>query len=221
MNFTLPRRLFAEFIGTGLLLACVVGSGIMAKNLAGGNAAIALLGNTVATGAILHVLITMLGPISGAHFNPVVSVVFGLRHDMPWRDVMAYLPVQMAGAIFGVILAHMMFDMAAIQVSETARTGTGIWIGECVATFGLVGTILITLKFRPEAVAQSVALFVTAGYWFTSSTCFANPAVAIARSLTDTMSGIRPGDLPYFIVFEVIGAAVAYYVCRWLLRAQS
>lgn len=218
MTFTLSRRIFAEFVGSAVLLAVIVGSGIMAEKLAGGNVAVALLGNTIPTGAILFVLITMLGPISGAHFNPVVSVVFAARGEFSWKDAFAYMPAQVIGGIIGVIVANAMFGLELVQIAETARTGAGQWIGEVVATFGLVVTILLTLKFRADAVPMSVALFVTAGYWFTSSTSFANPAVSIARCFSNTFAGIRPVDAPLFILFEIVGATIAYFVCRWLLR---
>ena len=221
MTFSLSRRLFAEFSGTAFLLAGIVGSGIMAEKLAGGNIGVALLGNTIATGAILYVIITMLGPISGAHLNPVVSAVFAARGDFSWKDAYAYIPVQILGGIAGVILANAMFGLELVQVAETARTGVGQWIGEIVATFGLVIAILLTLKFRPEAVPTAVALFVTAGYWFTSSTSFANPAVSIARCFTNTFDGIRPIDALFFIIFEIIGATIAYFVGRWLLRSET
>ena len=217
MSFTLSRRLFAEFVGTAFLLAGIVGSGIMADKLAGGNVGVALLGNTIATGAILYVVITMLGPVSGAHLNPVVSAIFAARGEFSWKDAFAYMPAQIIGGIVGVILANAMFGLELVQIAQTARTGSGQWIGEIVATFGLVAAILLTLRFRPEAVPTSVALFVVAGYWFTSSTSFANPAVSIARCFTNTFDGIRPVDAPFFIIFEIIGAGLAFFVCRWLL----
>ena len=190
----LPRKLVAEGLGTLLLLATVIGSGIMAENLAGGNDAVALLGNTLATGAILAVLITMLGPISGAHFNPAVTLAFVLRREIDARTAAAYVGVQVVGGLAGAVLAHAMFDMDLLQVSTKARTGMGQWLAEGVATFGLVATILATLKARPSAVAAMVGLYISAGYWFTASTSFANPAVTVARSFTDTFSGIAPAD---------------------------
>lgn len=202
----LPQRLTAEALGTALLLATVVGSGIMAERLAGGNVALALLGNTLPTGAMLVVLITMLGPLSGAHFNPAVSLVFFLRREIPAREALAYAAVQFAGAALGVLIAHGMFDMSLLQVSDKARTGLGQGFSEAVATFGLVLTILLTLRAKPQAVAMSVGLYITAAYWFTASTSFANPAVTVARALTDTFSGIRPDDVTGFIAAQIIGA---------------
>lgn len=215
------RKLAAEFIGTAFLLATVVGSGIMAERLAGGNEAIALLGNTIPTGAILAVLITMLGPISGAHFNPAVTLAFLLRRDIAVRDGALYIAVQIAGGIAGVWAAHLMFDESIIQFSAKVRTGGGQWFAEGIATFGLVLTILATLKARENAVAMTVGLYITAAYWFTASTSFANPAVTIARSFSDTFSGIRPTDAPLFIVAEIAGATVATVMCGWLLTDQE
>ena len=180
------QRYFAEFIGTAFLLATVVGSGIMAESLANGNTAIALLGNTIATGAILFVLISLLGPISGAHFNPAVSLVFVLRNDLSRKDGVAYLLMQIVGAIVGTFAAHMMFELDLLQTSQTDRTGPAQWFSEWVATFGLVLVILGMIKVKAEAVAASVGLYISAAYWFTASTSFANPAVTLARSLTDT-----------------------------------
>ena len=214
----LPRKLVAEGLGTLLLLATVIGSGIMAENLAGGNDAVALLGNTLATGAILAVLITMLGPISGAHFNPAVTLAFVLRREIDARTAAAYVGVQVVGGLAGAVLAHAMFDVDVLQVSTKARTGMGQWLAEGVATFGLVATILATLKARPSAVAAMVGLYISAGYWFTASTSFANPAVTVARSFTDTFSGIAPVDAPAFIVAQFVGAAVATGLMAWLLR---
>ena len=214
----LPRKLVAEGLGALLLLATVIGSGIMAENLAGGNDAVALLGNTLATGAILAVLITMLGPISGAHFNPAVTLAFVLRREIDARTAAAYVGVQVAGGLAGAVLAHAMFDVDVLQVSTKARTGMGQWLAEGVATFGLVATILATLKARPSAVAAMVGLYISAGYWFTASTSFANPAVTVARSFTDTFSGIAPVDAPAFIVAQFVGAAVATGLMAWLLR---
>ena len=212
------RKLVAEGLGTLLLLATVIGSGIMAENLAGGNDAVALLGNTLATGAILAVLITMFGPISGAHFNPAVTLAFLLRREIDARTAAAYLVVQIAGGLAGAVLAHAMFDMDLVQVSTKARTGMGQWLAEGVATFGLVATILATLKARPSAVAAMVGLYISAGYWFTASTSFANPAVTIARSFTDTFSGIAPAHAPAFIVAQFLGALVATGLMAWLLK---
>lgn len=217
MTYDLPRRLAAEFIGTAFLLATVVGSGIMAESLAGGNVAIALLGNTIPTGAILYVLITLFGPMSGAHFNPAVTAVFTLRGDLRAGDAGPYVLAQVLGGLAGVVAAHLMFDQAAIQFSDTVRTGPAQWFSEAVATFGLVLSILIALRSRPDAVPLVVALYITAAYWFTASTSFANPAVTIARSFSDTFAGIRPTDMPWFIAAQMAGALAALAVCRWLL----
>ena len=217
-HFDLPRRLAAEAIGTAGLLAVVIGSGIMGESLAGGNVAIALLGNTIATGAILVVLILGLGPLSGAHFNPAVTLAFLIRREIPPGEAMLYVLVQILGGLGGALLAHAMFELPLLQVSETIRTGPSQWLAEWVATFGLVATILATLRFRPEAVAYAVGLFITAGYWFTASTSFANPAVTIARSFTNTFSGIVPGNAPAFILAQCVGAAAATLVFAWLLR---
>ena len=214
----IARKLVAEVLGTLLLLATVVGSGIMAENLAGGNGAIALLGNTLATGAILAVLITMLGPISGAHFNPAVTLAFLVRREIDPKTAAAYVGVQVAGGLAGAVLAHAMFDVDLLQVSTKTRTGMGQWLAEGVATFGLVATILATLKARRTAVAAMVGLYISAGYWFTASTSFANPAVTIARSFTDTFSGIAPADAPAFIAAQFVGALVATGLMVWLLR---
>ena len=211
------RRLVAEFTGTLLLLATVVGSGIMGEQLAGGNDAIALLGNTIATGAILVVLILMFGAISGAHFNPAVTLAFLLRGDIAFREAVPYWAAQVTGGLAGMIIAHAMFDQDLLQASTNARTGAGQWLAETVATFGLVATILAVLRFRAEAVAYAVGLYITAGYWFTASTSFANPAVTVARSFTDTFSGIQPEHAPGFILAQCVGAVIATYLFRWLL----
>ena len=189
------QRIAAEALGTGLLLATVIGSGIMGERLAGGNVALALLGNTLATGAMLVVLITMFGPISGAHFNPAVSAVFTLRGELHPRDLAAYVLAQVAGGIAGVLIAHGMFEESMLQISTKARSGPAQWLSEAVAAFGLVLTILLTLRVNPAAVATSVGLYITAAYWFTASTSFANPAVTVARALSDTFAGIRPADV--------------------------
>ena len=214
----LGQRLAAEAIGSFFLFTCVIGSGIMAANLSGGNDAVALLGNTIATGAILFVLITMLGPISGAHMNPAVSLVAASRGDLPWRDAAAYIVAQLAFGILGAWAAHLMFDLPTLQLSVKARTGLGQWVGEAVATFGLILTILGTVRFRREWIAPSVALYITAAYWFTSSTSFANPAITVARSLSDTFAGIAPHDVPQFILAQLLGAALAAITARWLFR---
>jgi glycerol uptake facilitator-like aquaporin len=220
-EFDLPRRAVAEFLGTWLLVATVVGSGIMAENLAGGNVAVALLGNTIATGAILVVLIAMLGPISGAHFNPAVSLVFLMAGELPAASFGLYLAAQVAGGVAGTMTAHLMFDLPLLQMSEHVRHGPSQFLSEIVASFGLIATILGCRRFRADIVPVAVALYVVAGYWFTASTCFANPAVAIARSLTNTFSGIRPVDAPWFILAEIVGAVIAALLFRWLLAAPS
>ena len=214
----LGRRLAAEGIGSFFLFAAVIGSGIMADSLSAGNDAIALLGNTVATGAILFVLITMLGPISGAHMNPAVSLVAASRRELRWRDAAAYIATQMAFGILGAWAAHVMFELPILQFSAKARTGAGPWLGEAIATFGLILTILGTVRYRPNAVAASVGLYITAAYWFTSSTSFANPAITVARSLSDTFSGIAPGDVPMFVIAQLAGAAGAALAARVLFR---
>lgn len=210
------RQLIAEGLGSGLLFACVVGSGIMAEALAGGNVAIALLGNTLATGAILYVLITILGPISGAHFNPAVTLVMRLRGEIATREALAFVVVQLAGGIIGIWLTHLMFDLPILQYSTKARAGIGNWTGEFVATFGLLLTILGAVRYRPDNVPAAVALYIVAGYWFTSSTSFANPAIAVARSLSNSFAGIAPHDVPLFIVSQLAGALAAYAVGRVL-----
>jgi glycerol uptake facilitator-like aquaporin len=215
------RMWFAEFIGTAFLLATVVGSGIMAEQLAGGNVAIALLGNTIPTGAILVVLITMLGPISGAHFNPAVSLVFALRGELAWQQCGIYIVFQIIGGIIGVWAAHMMFGDTLLQFSSKIRSGPSQWFAEGVATFGLVFTILATLRAKPDAVAMAVGLYITAAYWFTASTSFANPAVTIARGFSDTFAGIRPADVPGFILAQLAAAVIAWLVCKWLLQDRS
>jgi len=221
LNYSFSQKLAAEALGTALLLATVVGSGIMAETLAGGNVAIALLGNTIATGAILVVLILMFGSLSGAHFNPAVTLSFLIRREISARDAVAYVVVQIAAGVAGVVIAHLMFAEPALAASVKNRTGFPQWLGEFVATFGLVATILGTLKFRPEAVPYAVGLFITAGYWFTSSTSFANPAVTIARSLTNSFSGILPAHAPGFIVAQLMGAVAATLLLGWLLTAKD
>jgi glycerol uptake facilitator-like aquaporin len=212
----LPRRIVAEGLGTALLVATVVGSGIMADRLTD-DVAVALLGNTLPTGAILIVLITILGPISGAHFNPAVTLVFALRREIEAKAALAYVAAQVAGGVAGTFLAHAMFELPILQASVTARTGTGQWTAEAVATFGLVFTILAGLRFRSDAIPWLVGLYITAAYWFTASTSFANPAVAIARAFSDTFAGIRPIDLPGFIAAEFLGAVIAMVFAGWLL----
>jgi glycerol uptake facilitator-like aquaporin len=210
------RRLAAEGIGSFFLFATVIGSGIMAETLAGGNIAVALLGNTIATAAMLFVLITMLGPVSGAHFNPAVSLVMALRGLLSWRDMIAYTAVQIGCGILGAWAAHLMFDMNIVQASVKTRSGIGQWTGEFIATFGLLLTIFGTERHRPQWISASVALYITAAYWFTSSTSFANPAITIARSLTDSFSGIAPVDVPMFILAQLAGAICASWVSGWL-----
>ncbi len=221
MGFSTIQKLGAEAVGTAMLLAIVVGSGIMGETLANGNVAIALLGNTIATGAGLVILITIFGPVSGAHFNPAVTLAFVLRRDIQPTLGGAFVLVQLAGGVAGVYLAHIMFDAEILQQSTNARAGVGQLTGEAVATFGLVLTILGALRFRPESVAMSVGLFITAGYWFTSSTSFANPAVTIARMLTDTFAGIRPLDAPGFIVVQLIAATLATVTARALFTPRD
>lgn len=214
MVYTGPQRLAAETLGTGLLVATVVGSGIMAERLSSGNVAVALRGNTLPTAAILYALITVFGPVSGAHFNPVVSFVFALRRDLRWASLGPFVAAQVVGGILGTLLAHVMFDLPLVQFSATARTGPAQWASEIVATFALVLTILGTIRHRPEVVPVSVALVTTAAYWFTASTSFANPAVTIARALSNTFAGISPADVPAFVVAQALGAGLG------LLTAQ-
>jgi glycerol uptake facilitator-like aquaporin len=221
MNFDLTRRLTAEALGTFILVMAVVGSGIMAAKLAGGNQAIALLCNTLATGAVLFVIITIFAPISGAHFNPAVSLVMMLRGELDRPTTLAYIAVQIVGGCLGAVAAHLMFGLDLLQFGSTARTGLGQWVGEFIATFGLVATILGCIRFKPEAVATAVGLYITSAYWFTASTSFANPAVTIARSLSDTFAGIAPGDVPGFIVAELLGAFAAAVVFAWLFASPA
>jgi len=218
---SLSRRLAAEFGGTALLLATVVGSGIMADRLAGGNVAVALLGNTIPTGAILVVLITALGPVSGAHFNPAVTLAFLIRREIRGSTAFSYLLAQVVGGIIGTLVAHAMFEEAVWQLSANTRTGPAQWLSEVVATFGLVGTIFAALRWRPDGVAWMVGLYITAAYWFTASTSFANPAVTLARALTDTFSGIRPIDAPAFIAAQCVGAVIATIALGWLLHPKG
>lgn len=225
MTYRLSQRLAAEGLGTGLLVATVVGSGIMAETLAGGDIGLALLANTIATGAGLFVLITIFGPVSGAHMNPVVSGVFALRREIGWRTAGLFMLAQIIGGIVGTLLAHAMFEQPLIQFSDHARTGTAQWLSESVATFTLVLTILGTLRSRPAAVPVAVALVIVAAYWFTASTSFANPAVTIARALSDTFAGIAPGDVAPFILAQTVGGALAWAVAQgvfgWTPRADE
>src|SRR3981081_1349257 len=216
-EYDLPRRLAAEALGTALLVATVVGSGIMAESLTK-DVALALLGNTLPTGAILVVLISIFGPISGAHFNPALTLVFALKRELMPRDALLYIAVQIAGGIAGTIMAHAMFALPLLDASLKMRTGGAQWLAEGVAAFGLVATILAGIRFARASVPWLVGLYITAAYWFTASTSFANPAVAIARSLTNTFSGIRPVDLPGFIAAEFCGAIAAMLLINWLLR---
>ncbi len=218
--FDLQRRLVAEALGTCLLVATVVGSGIMADTLTD-DTALALLGNTLATGAVLVVLITIFGSISGAHFNPAVSLVFALKRDLPHRDLWLYVAAQIAGGIAGTMAAHLMFDLPVIEASLKVRTGGSQWFSEWVASFGLVAVILGGVRFEQKSVPWLVGLYITAAYWFTASTSFANPAVALARSLTNTFSGIRPLDLPGFVIAELLGALCALALMNWLLRQPA
>ena len=217
----LTGRLLAEALGSFFLFATVVGSGIMAERLAGGNIAVALLGNTAATGAMLFVLIAMLGPVSGAHFNPAVSLIMRLRGEIDSKALLAYVLVQIAAGILGVWAAHIMFDLPVIQFSVKARTGLGQWTGEFIATFGLLLTILGTARMRPAVVPASVALYITAAYWFTSSTSFANPAIAIARSLSDSFAGIAAANVPGFIAAQLAGAIAAHWTAKVLFQGDD
>jgi len=219
-GFDLPRRLVAEALGTGLLVATVVGSGIMAESLTK-DVALALLGNTLATGAILVVLITILGPISGAHLNPVVSLVFALKRELPPSAALSYGVAQIVGGFLGTVLAHAMFARPLIEASLKIRSGSGQWLAEGVATFGLLVAILAGVRLERASVPWLVGLYITAAYWFTSSTSFANPAVVIARSMTNSFSGIRPLDIPGFIAAECGGAVLAMLLVGWLLRATG
>jgi glycerol uptake facilitator-like aquaporin len=222
MTDTFPpaQRLAAEALGTGLLVATVVGSGIMADKLAGGNVALALLGNTIPTGAILVVLILGLGPVSGAHFNPAVSLIMGLTRALPWTEVGSYTLAQIVGGCLGTLAAHGMFDLPLLQFAVKSRTGAAQWFAEFVATFGLLVTILAVVRFRIEAIPYAVGLYITAAYWFTASTSFANPAVTMARALTNAFAGIAPGNVPMFIVAQVLGGLGAMALMQWLLRSE-
>lgn len=215
------QTLLSEFLGTLLLVCTVIGSGIMAAELAAGNDAIALLGNTIATGAILYVLITIFGPVSGAHFNPVVSLVMYLLKEMPATMMMAYIIAQIFGGLLGTALAHSMFDQEIFQLSVNARSGLSQYGAEIVATFGLLMTILLGRQSRPEAVPMLVGLYITAAYWFTASTSFANPAVTIARTFTDSFSGIAYGDTPFFIIAQIVGGLIALFIAGFLLQAKD
>ena len=216
---SLAQRAMAEFLGTAFLLAAVVGSGIMGQRLAGGNIALALLCNTLATGAILPVIILMFGSVSGAHFNPAVSLAFALRGELSWQIALLYVTVQVVAAIAGVWIAHLMFDLPVWQISTTVRWGGGQWLAEAVATFGLVLTIFGCVARAPSAVPYAVGLYIGSAYWFTASTSFANPAVTIARSLSDTFAGIAPSGAPSFIAAQFVGMFAAVIVARVIWRA--
>ena len=217
----LSRRLFAEWFGTMMLVATVVGSGIMAERLAGGNVALALLGNTIATGAILVVLISILGPVSGAHFNPAVSFAFVLRRTIAPHIAVLYVLWQIIGGLCGTVLAHLMFEEPLFQISVNLRSGPAQYASEFIATLGLLVVIFGGIRFTQTAIPWLVGLYITAAYWFTASTSFANPAVTIARSFTDSFSGISPTDMPFFIIAQLLGAAVASLICGWLFAEQN
>jgi len=221
MKEPLSRRLIAEGLGTALLVATVVGSGIMAEQLAGGNQAVALLGNTIPTGAILIVLITILGPVSGAHFNPAVTLVFAARGETPWSEVLPYIVVQCVGGVLGTVLAHLMFDLAPLAIGIKARSGPSQWLAEAVATFSLVLTILGGLRYAPTAIPWLVGLVITAAYWFTASTSFANPAVTLARGFTTTFAGIAMNHVPAFVIAQLVGAAVGAIVSSALFPSRA
>jgi glycerol uptake facilitator-like aquaporin len=218
---SIARRLLAEALGTAILVATVVGSGIMAERLAGGNQAIALLGNTIPTGAILVVIITILRPISGAHFNPAVTLVLAARREIPWGEVAPYIVVQCLGGIAGTALAHLMFDLAPFAIGTTVRSGPSQWLAEAVATFTLITAIVGGLRYAPTAIPWLVGLTITAAYWFTSSTSFANPAVTLARGLTTTFAGIALNHVPGFIAAQLVGAAAAAILCQGLFPAPE
>lgn len=221
MNPSLDRRLAAEAVGTALLLAAVVGSGIMAERLSGGNGALALLANAVATGAALAALILTFEPISGAHFNPAVTIAMAAGRQVPWRSVLPYAAAQVLGAIAGVWLAHLMFDLPILELSARRRDGVGQWAGECTATFGLIAVIESGRRHFAKALPGAVAAYITAAYWFTSSTSFANPAVTLARSLTDTFAGIGPANVPAFVIAQFTGAIAAVLAFRWFDRRRG
>ena len=218
---TTGRRLAGELLGTAFLLATVIGSGIMGERLAGGNVAIALLGNTIATGAALVVLIVVFAPISGAHFNPAVTLVAVLRRDIAVPLALAYVAAQVAGAVLGAFAAHAMFEEPILQISTKLRDGPAQAFAEFVATFGLVATIIASVRFRPELTPMTVGLYITAAYWFTSSTSFANPAVTVARAMSDTFAGIAPGSAPAFIAAQLVGALAGHWVFSWLLKGPA
>jgi glycerol uptake facilitator-like aquaporin len=218
---SLSRRLLAEALGTAILVATVVGSGIMAERLAGGNQAIALLGNTIPTGAILVVIITIFGPVSGAHFNPAVTLVFATRGETPWREVLPYVVIQCIGGVAGTALAHLMFDLTPLAIGTTVRSGPAQWLAEAIATFALILSILGGLRYAPQAIPWLVGLTITAAYWFTSSTSFANPAVTLARGFTTTFAGIAINHVPGFIIAQLFGAGVGAAVSAVLFRPTA
>ncbi|MEM1194789.1 MAG: MIP/aquaporin family protein [Pseudomonadota bacterium] len=215
-----PRKLVAEAIGTFFLFLGVISSGIMAEDLATGNAGVALLSNTIAVGAILYVVIAMIGPISGAHFNPAVTLAFLIRREIPLGLAAAYVATQLLAGSLGAVMAHVMFEQPLFQMAQTARTGIGQWTGEFIATFGLVLTVLLLVRYRPTAIPAAVALYISSAIWFTSSTSFANPAITVARMFSDTYTGIAPGDAPIFIVAQLVGALVAVALARWLVTEE-
>ena len=217
----LSRKLAAEFVGTAILLATIVGSGVMGERLSDGNAAIALLANALATGAVLYALICAMGRVSGAHFNPVVTLAEAWLGKLPWRQVGPYVLIHIVAALAGVMAAHWMFELPTLFASQHARSGPSQVFSEAVATFGLITVILNCARWKPEAIPAAVGAYITAAYWFTSSTSFANPAVTLARSLTDTFSGIRPADAPAFIAAQLVGAAMAAGLYRWMAAEQS
>lgn len=219
-DYPLKKQLAVEFLGTMILVCTVVGSGIMGDALSTDDA-VALLGNTIPTGAILFVIISLFAPISGAHFNPIVTMIFMIKKDLPHKTAGQYIIMQILGAVIGVLIAHMMFELPIVTLSEKARTGQGQWISEIVASFGLILTILLGIKFQPNQIPALVGFYITAAYWFTASTSFANPAVAIARGLTNSFSGIRPNDVPMFILAEIIGAILAYIFVNWLINEKN
>ena len=221
VRFSLPRQVAAEALGTALLLAVVVGSGVMGEQLSGGNVAIALLGNTLSTGAALVVLITIFGPISGAHFNPVVSLACAIRQEIRVQSALAFIFAQILGAVAGVYAAHAMFGQDVLQISTKLRDGPSLAFSEAVATFGLIGTILGCGRFKPDFTPVGVGLYITSAYWFTASTAFANPAVTLARSLSNTFAGIAPSSVPGFIVAQACGAAVGVVLFGWLLKSNA
>jgi glycerol uptake facilitator-like aquaporin len=220
MKFALSRRLAAEFLGSAFLVAAVVGSGIMGERLAAGNVAIALLANTIATGAALVALILAFGPISGAHLNPAVSLAEALNRKLPWRETLPYMLVQILGSLIGAVAAHLMFRLPCISLSQHARGGPTLVFSEFIATFGLLAVIRGSSQLGPNVVAFAVGAYITAAYWFTASTSFANPGVTVARSLSDTFSGIRPVDVPFFLLAQIAGALAATYLFRWLTRTS-